>query len=89
MSPRPTISYDKGLARKIALPITITAALTGYAYGDDRRHAGQTKGPENTTIEETNASLTTPFRGPTTGTLALGTPGLSILRREELVGGRQ
>jgi hypothetical protein len=87
--------YHYGWARlsvSVALPITITATLTGYAYEtipNKRITAGQTRGPDNTSIEESNASLTTASPEPATlGTLALGAPGLSIWRRKQLVGGR-
>jgi hypothetical protein len=88
--------YHYGWARlsvSVERPITIIANLTGYAYetiANKPINAGQTKGPDNTTIEDPNASLTAPSPKPATlGTLALGAPGLSIWRREELVGGRQ
>jgi hypothetical protein len=81
------------LSVQIQLPQTITATLTGYAYEtipDKPITAGQTKGPDNTNIEEPNASLTTPPPRPATlGTLALGASGRSIWRREQLVGSRQ
>ena len=77
----------------IQLPLTITATLTGYAYEtipDKPITAGQTKGPNDATIEEPNASLTTPPPRPATlGTLALGASGRSIWRREQLFGIRQ
>jgi hypothetical protein len=77
----------------IQLPLTITATLTGYAYEtipDKPITAGQTKGPNDATIEEPNASLTTPPPRPATlGALALGVSGRSIWRREQLVGIRQ
>jgi len=81
------------LSVQIQLPQTITATLTGYAYEtipDKPITAGQTKGPDNTTVEEPNSSLTTPSPEPATlGTLALGAPGLSIWRREDMVARRQ
>jgi hypothetical protein len=87
--------YHYGWARlsvTVERPLTITATLTGYAYetiANKAIAAGQTKGPDNTTIEEPNASLTAPSPEPATlGTLALGAPGLTIWRRRELVGGR-
>jgi hypothetical protein len=76
----------------------ITATLTGYAYetisGKSIR-AGQTKdGADDATDEKLNAgaSLThsTPAKQPATlGSLALGSPGLSIWRREESAVGPQ
>ena len=79
------------LSVQIQLPQTITATLTGYAYEtipNKALNAGQTKGPYDATIEEPNASLTTPSPRPATlGTLALGASGLPIWRREQSVGG--
>jgi hypothetical protein len=73
---------------QIEVPQSITATLTGYAYetiANKPITAGQTKGPNNATIEEPNAFLTAPSPKPATlGTLALGAPGLSIWRRERL-----
>jgi hypothetical protein len=81
------------LSVQIQLPQTITATLTGYAYEtipNKALNAGQTKGPDDATIEEPNAPLTMPSPRPATlGTLALGAPGLSIWRRERLVGSGQ
>lgn len=81
------------LSVAVQLPTQITATLTGYAYETIPNKsiiAGQTKGPDDTTIEEPHASLTAPSPQPATlGTLALGAPGLSIWRREELVSDRQ
>jgi hypothetical protein len=78
---------------QIQVPQTITTTLTGYAYetiANKAITAGQTKGLDNTGIEEPNASLTAPSpQHGTLGRLALGVPGLSIWRREELVGKRQ
>lgn len=72
---------------------SITATLTGYAYETIPNKsiiAGQTKGPDDTTIEEPQGSLTAPSpQSASLGTLALGAPGLSVWRREELVSGRQ
>ena len=77
---------------QIQLPLTITATLTGYAYEtivNKPITAGQTKGPDDATIEEPSASLTTPPPRPATlGTLALGASGLSIWRREQVGGGK-
>jgi hypothetical protein len=68
-------------------PFKATAILTGYAYETVPGKAiiaGQTKGPEDDSIQEPNASLTAPTpRSATLGMLALGAPALSIWRREE------
>jgi hypothetical protein len=67
----------------------IDAVLTGYAYETIPGKAivaGQTKGPDDSSIAPT-ASLAVPAREPATlGKLALGAPALSIWRREELAG---
>jgi hypothetical protein len=64
----------------------ITAILTGYAYETIANKpiiAGQSKGP-NTIIDGPAASLGTPEPGPAKlGLLALGSPALSLWRREE------
>jgi hypothetical protein len=84
--------YHYGWARlsvSVGRPITITATLTGYAYetiANKPLNAGQTKGPDNAGIDEPSVSRATPSVGPATlGSLALGAPGLSIWRRENLV----
>jgi hypothetical protein len=63
--------------------------LTGYAYetiADKPITAGRTKGPEDI-VEEPDAVLGVPTPKPATlGLLAIGSPGLSIWRREESVG---
>jgi hypothetical protein len=68
---------------------TITATLTGYAYETIPNKpiiAGKTKGSDNARVES-NAALNVPAPQPATLTLlALGSPGLSIWRREELAG---
>jgi len=78
---------------QVQIPQIITATLTGYAYetvANQAITAGQTKGTENTNIEQPDAALTTPSPAPATlAALALGTPGLSIWRRKESVGDRQ
>jgi hypothetical protein len=62
--------------------IAIDATLTGYAFetiANKAIIAGRTKGPEDTIAEESSA----PTPQPTTlGLLAMGSPGLSIWRRE-------
>jgi hypothetical protein len=63
----------------------IAAVLTGYAFETAPNKsivAGATKGPDD--AEPTASSTNTP-RPATLGTLALGSPGLSIWRREESV----
>ena len=64
----------------------ISVTLTGYAYetipGKPIK-AGHTKGTDDI-VERPDADLTAPTREPATlGMLAMGTPGLSIWRREE------
>jgi hypothetical protein len=65
----------------------ITATLIGYAYETIPNKpiiAGQTKGLEDAGVEESNTALTVPTPEPATlGVLALGSPGLSIWKREE------
>ena len=64
----------------------ITATLTGYAYETIPNKpiaAGKTKGPDDASVEESNANLTMPTREPASlALLAMGSPGLSIWRRE-------
>jgi hypothetical protein len=65
----------------------LTATLTGYAYETIPNKsiiAGATKGPDDAGIQEPDATVTMPTRRPASlGALALGSPGLSIWRREE------
>jgi hypothetical protein len=65
-----------------------TATLTGYAYETIPNKpiiTGKTKGPDDISVEVPAAALTIPTPGPATlGLLALGSPGVSIWRREEL-----
>ncbi len=72
---------------------SISTTLTGFAYETIPNKAiiaGQTKGPDDMGIGEPDAALTPPTREPATlGLLALGSPALSIRRREELVGERR
>jgi len=69
---------------------TVRAVLTGYAYETIAHKAivaGKTKGPDNVSVEESEATLTVPTRKPASlGMLAGGAPGLSIWRREKSVG---
>jgi hypothetical protein len=70
-------------------PKAIRATLTGYAYETIPNKpiiAGKTKGPDEVSVEGANATLTAPTPEPATlGMLAMGSPGLSIWRREESV----
>jgi len=67
----------------------IDAILTGYAYETIPNKAiitGRTKGPGDTRIEESNAASTVPAcKATSLGLLALGSPGLSLWRREREV----
>lgn len=71
---------------QVQVPQIITATLTGYAYETTANQpitAGQTKGPDNTTVKGPTDSLAAPSREPMTlGMLALGARGLTIWRRE-------
>ena len=64
-----------------------TVILTGYAYEtvpDKPITTGRTNGPDDASVEESNAALTMPTPQPATlGALAMGAPGLSIWRRKE------
>ena len=66
-------------------PIGITATLTGYAYEtipNKSIGAGVTQGPEGN--QPSTESFVAPPRQPVTlGLLALGSPALSVWRREE------
>jgi hypothetical protein len=67
------------------------AALTGYAYETIANKSiitGKTKGPDDASVEESNATTVPTHQPATPGLLALGSLGLSIWRREELVGAR-
>jgi hypothetical protein len=73
----------------------VTAILTGYAYETIPNKAiiaGKTKGQdERSKVDQPDpASLTPPTPNPATlGALAMGAPGLSIWRREELTSSQQ
>lgn len=71
----------------------VLATLTGYAYEtvpDKPIIAGKTNGRDDATEELNPASLTVPTPQPASlGLLAMGTPGLSVWRREEVVGATQ
>ena len=66
-----------------------TATLSGYAYETIPNKpiiAGKTKGTDPINVEEQTALPTAPARKPAgLGGLALGSPGLSIWRREESI----
>ena len=71
---------------------TLRAVLTGYAYETQAGKAiiaGQTKGTEDSTIEQPAAALSTPIPDTSQlamlGALTLGGPGLSIWRGKEWV----
>lgn len=68
----------------------IVGHLTGYAYETIPNKpiiTGKTKGPDDNSLEASNVSLTTPPSKPATlGMLAMGSPALSIWRREEPIG---
>ncbi len=74
---RLNVSFDRGF----------TALLTGYAFEtipDKSIIAGATKGPDEISIEGPDAALTAPDPEPATlGLLAMGSPGLSVWRRNE------
>jgi hypothetical protein len=69
----------------------VSGTLTGYAYETIPNKAiiaGQTKGPDDTGIEEPDAALTLPTLEPATlGALGMGAPGLSIWRRDDSAAG--
>jgi hypothetical protein len=66
-----------------------TLVLTGYAFETIPGKpiiAGQTKGPDDPSVEESNAMPNQPTPAPATlGALAMGAPGLSVWRRKEPV----
>lgn len=67
----------------------IVAMLTGYAYETIPGKSiivGQTKGQDDISIEKPTAALTVPtLKAATLGSLAMGSPGLSVWRRKESV----
>ena len=68
-----------------------SAELTGYAYETIPNKpiiTGKTSTPDGTNIKEPNAILFAPPQPNTIGMLALGSPALSIWRREEPAGAR-
>jgi len=70
---------------------TITATLTGNAYETIPNKpiiTGKTKGPDDASVEESNAASFATPEPVTLGILALGSPGLSIWRREQVCVGR-
>jgi hypothetical protein len=66
---------------------SFTATLTGYAYETIPGKgiiAGQTKGVDDSNVEQPDAAFTPPVPEPgTLGAMAMGAPGLSIWRRKE------
>jgi hypothetical protein len=66
----------------------ISATLTGYAFETvpgKPTLAGQTKGPDDPSVEESNAMPIKPILDAVTlGALAIGAPGLSVWRRKEM-----
>jgi|SRR5579863_3451821 len=75
------------LSVKVSPHLELTASLTGYAYETIPNKpiiAGKTDGPDDAGVEESSAALSVPTPKPANlGVLALGSPGLSIWRREE------
>jgi hypothetical protein len=68
----------------------VSGLLTGYAYETIPNKpivAGKTEGPEEDSVDEANsATLNEPALQPASlGLLAMGSPGLSVWRREESV----
>jgi hypothetical protein len=76
-----------GWARLTVNAKTLVGTLTGYAYETVANRpiiAGKTKGPDEVSVEPANAAFTVPPRkAATLALLAMGSPGLSIWRREE------
>jgi hypothetical protein len=72
---------------------TVSATLTGYAYETIPNKpivAGKTKGADEIGSEKQDAAFAMPTRQPASlGLLALGSSGLSIWRREELMDERR
>jgi hypothetical protein len=90
--PRKTANLSESVHQQLNM-YALAASATGYAYETIPNKsiiAGKTKGPDDGTVEESNAALTVPTSKPATlGLLALGSSGLSIWRREELVESKQ
>jgi hypothetical protein len=78
-----------GWARLTTTTCAFSGTLTGYAYETIPNKpivTGRTKGPDEI-IEEPDATVSAPTPQPSRlGLLALGSPGLSIWRREESAG---
>jgi hypothetical protein len=72
---------------KLNKKCNFVVTLTGYAYEtipNKLIFTGHTRGPNGIGIEEPDAALTVPHPEPASlGALALGSPGLSIWRREQ------
>jgi hypothetical protein len=86
-----------GWARfNVSVANQITATLTGYAYETIPNKpiiAGKTKGPYDMSLEGPDPAVTNPIpdipQPASLGALAMGTPGLSIWRRQESAGAAQ
>jgi|HubBroStandDraft_6_1064221.scaffolds.fasta_scaffold01215_9 hypothetical protein len=68
------------------------ATITGYAYETVPNRpivAGETKGSNKVGADQDAYRSTPPIQTPTLGLLAMGSPGLSIWRREESVYARE
>ena len=72
---------------KLNKKCNFVVTLTGYAYETIPNKlilTGHTKGPNDVSVEEPDAALTVPYPEPAMlGLLALGSPGLSIWKREK------
>ena len=71
---------------------TVSAVLTGYAYETVPNKpivAGKTKSPDRVNADQNVSLSAPPTQTATLGLLALGSPALSIWRREESVGAKQ
>ena len=72
---------------KLDKKCNFAVTLTGYAYEtipNKSIFTGHTKGPDDISVEEPDAALTMPTSEPATlGLLAMGSPGLSVWRREQ------
>jgi hypothetical protein len=80
-----------GWARVKVMSGSVSTTVTGYAYETIPGKpivAGQTKGPDDARAEESSATPMPTSKPATLGALALGAPGLSIWRREEVSVGR-
>jgi len=87
------VHYGWARLNVTAQDMKITATLTGYAYETvpgEPIIAGRTKGPDDASVEESDATVTVPTRKPASlGLLAMGSPALPVWRRKESVGALQ